>query len=46
MGRKNLQMCRNRFHCSICKASYSMEWARDNHQKLHKEKVASEEKKE
>jgi len=30
------------YKCNICGISYAMDWARNNHQKLCKEKVASE----
>ena len=42
MGRKNIQMCRNRFHCSICNRGFASENARNNHQKLHKERLEAE----
>ncbi len=42
MGRKNIQMCRNRFHCSECKRGFANEGAKNNHQRWHRERIIAE----
>ncbi len=42
--RKNIQMCQNRFHCSECKRGFAQEFAKNNHQRLHRERIAAQKK--